>query len=176
MRAPSAAGLLRVVGLAGTATGCVLAVAALSSPWAVDGPERGVAPDESGWTFMAYGDLALVAVCALVVILAIALCVGPRSRRVSRSAGAGAIALLLAALGGVAVMWWLTGLDASTLVDEDDVRRFDPGPGFSQAATGLLVAITGTVVLLAGRWETRTRRALAREAPPAEPTWLSAPP
>ena len=172
MRAPSAAALLRIAGLAGTTTGCVLAVASLSSPWAVDGPRAGRAGDRSGWAYMAYGDLLLVAVCALVVILAVALCVGPRSRRVSRTAGAAAVALLLAALAGVALLWWLTGLDVSLLVDDAEVRRFDPGPGFERAATGLLVAVAGTVVLLAGRWEARTSRAHRREAA-GEPSWLT---
>ena len=164
MRAPSVAALLRTAGLAGTVTGCVLAVASLSSQWAVDGPRAGRAPAETGWAYLTYGDLLLVAACALVVVLAVALCVGPRSRKVSRTAGAAALSLLLLALAGVALLWWMTGLDVSLFVSDDEVRKFNAGPGFERATTGLLIAVTGTVVLLAGRWEARSRRALRREA------------
>jgi hypothetical protein len=175
MRAPSVAALLRTAGLIGTATGCVMAVASLSSPWAVDGPSAGHAADESGWQFLAYGDVGLVAACVFVMVLAVALCVGPRSRRVSRTAGSAAMALLLLALGGVALLWWLTGLDVSLFADDASARRFDPGPGFDHAAVGLLVAIVGVLVLLAGRWEARPRGARRPDAVagPAEPSWLT---
>jgi hypothetical protein len=171
MRAPSAAAVIRIAGLGGTFTGCAMAVASLSSRWVVDGPRSGRAAPETGWQFLAYGDLLLVGVCALVLVLALALCVGPRSRRVSRRAGGTAMALLLAALAGVALLWWLTGLDVSLLRSDDGVRQYDPGPGFEHAATGLVVAITGMMVLLAGRWEARPGRAAADAA--SEPSWLT---
>jgi hypothetical protein len=66
----------------------------------------------------------------------------------------------------------VTGLDVSLFVSDDEVRKFNAGPGFERAVTGLLVAVTGTVVLLAGRWEARSRRALRREAT-AGPSRLS---
>jgi hypothetical protein len=172
MRAPSVALLLRGAGLAGTAAGCVLVVASLSSTWAVDGPRAGRALDQTGWTYLGAGGFALAGACALVGILALALCVGPRSRRVSRTAGSAAVSLLLVALGVVAALWWLTGLDVSVLADDGDVRKLDPGPGFGRAVTGLLVAVVGLVVLLAGRWEARPRRA-RRAQGPREPSWLS---
>jgi hypothetical protein len=177
MRAPSVAGLLRVAGLAGTLTGCVLAVAALSAKWAVDGPGEGHAPEQNGWHYLDAGAALLTAGCALVVILAVALAVGPRSRRVSRTAGSGAVALLLAAVAGVALLWWLNSLDVSFFTDDDQAVRYDPGPGFQHAIIGLLVAVVGTWVLLAGRWEARPRsRSRRRGAPPpgsGEPSWLA---
>jgi hypothetical protein len=177
MRAPSVAGLLRVAGLAGTLAGCVLAVASLSATWAVDGPGAGHAPDQNGWQFLSYGDTALTGACVLVAILAVALAVGPRSRRVSRTAGGAAVALLLCAVGAVALLWWLSSLDVSFFVDDDQAMRYDPGPGFQHAVTGLLVAVVGTWVLLAGRWEARPRsRSRRRGAPPpapGEPSWLA---
>jgi hypothetical protein len=175
MRAPSVAGVLRVAGLAGTLAGCVLAVAALSAKWAVDGPGEGHAPEQTGWHFLDAGAPLLVAACGLVVILAVALAVGPRSRKVSRTAGGAAVGLLLAALGAVALLWWLNSLDVSLFTDDDQAMRYDPGPGFQHAITGLLVAIIGTWVLLAGRWEARPR-ARRRGAPPppsGEPSWLA---
>jgi hypothetical protein len=163
MRVPTVAGLLRVMGLGATTVGCVMAVASLSQKWAVDGPREGHEAAETGWQHMAYGDLLLVAVCALVVVLAAALCVGPRSRRVTRLAGGASLSLLVAALAGVALLYWMSGLDVSFFGADDAVRRFDAGPGYAAAATGLVVALLGMLVLLAGRWEARTRKALRRE-------------
>jgi hypothetical protein len=177
MRAPSVAGLLRGTGLAGTLTGCALAVVALSAEWAVDGPGEGHAPEQTGWQFLDYSAPLLTAACVLVAILAIALAVGPRSRRVSRTAGGAAVGLLLAALGGVALLWWLNSLDVSFFTDDDQAMRYDPGPGFEHAITGLLVAVVSTWVLLAGRWEARPRsRSRHGGAPPpasGEPSWLA---
>ena len=50
-----------------------MAVASLSDNWAVDGPREGTEAAQSGWQHMAYGDLVLTAVCALVLLLAGAL-------------------------------------------------------------------------------------------------------
>ena len=174
MRAPSVAGVLRVAGLVGTLTGCVLAVAALSAKWAIDGPGEGHAPEQTGWHFLDAGAPLLVAGCLMVAILAVALAVGPRSRKVSRTAGGAAVGLRLAALGAVALLWWLNSLDVSLFTDEDQAMRYDPGPGFEHAITGLLVAMIGTWVLLAGRWEARPRSRSRRGAPPpasGEPSW-----
>ena len=88
---------------------------------------------------------------------------GPRSRRTTRLAGGAALSLLLAALAGVVAGYWLSGLDVSFFGD-DAVRQYDAGPGYTAAATGLVVALFGLLVLLAGRWEARTRGALKREA------------
>ena len=182
VRVPRVAGVLRVVGLAGTVAGCVMAVASLSRTWAIDGPREGHAASQSGWQALGYGDLALVGACALVVILATALCVGPRSRKTSRTAGGLALFVLLAALAGVGVAYWLSGLDFSFFSD-DPVREYDAGPGYGAAATGLGIAVLGLLILLAGRWEARTRKALRREAaaaaaalppdPEPEPSWLA---
>jgi hypothetical protein len=163
-RAPAFAGILRVAGLAGTLAGGLLTVAALSKTWATDGPRAGFATRLDGWAYLAWGDLALLAVVLLVALLAGALTVGPRSRKVSRTAGGGAAFLLLAALAGVGLGYWLMGLDFSFFSSSDDLRRYDPGPGFGDAAVGLGVALLGLMVLLAGRWEARTRAALRREA------------
>jgi hypothetical protein len=173
MRAPSVAAVLRTAGLAGTVTGCAMAVAALSSPWAIDGPRTGREPEQSGWTYLSDAGLLYVAGLGLVVVLAIALCVGPRSRRVSRAAGSAAVTMLILALAAVALLWWLIGLDVGVLNGDDGVRQFSAGAGFERAIVGLLVALTGLVVLLAGRWEARSRRALRRQEPPREPSWLS---
>jgi hypothetical protein len=161
-RLPTVAGGLRVLGLAGTAAGCVATIASLSRDWAVDGPREGHASAETGWQWLTYGDLLLVAASVLVLILATALCVGPRSRRVSRTAGTAAVAVLLLALAAIGVLYWLTGLDVSFFSD-DSVRQYDPGPGFGAAVTGLGIALLGVLVLLAGRWDARTRRAIRRE-------------
>jgi hypothetical protein len=169
-RLPSPAGVLRVAGLGATLTGCVLTIAALSKTWAVDGPREGFAPRLDGWAYLAWGDLALLGVAIFVALLAVALCVGPRSRRVSRTAGGGAALLLLAALAGVGLGSWLMGLDVSFLSSSDDLRKYDAGPGFGAAAVGLGVALLGLMVLLAGRWEARTRAALRREAAGPAPT------
>jgi hypothetical protein len=163
-RAPSVAGVLRVVGLGGTLVGCVLTIASLSKTWATDGPREGFAPRLDGWSYLAWGDLALLGVTAFVALLAVALCVGPRSRKVSRTAGGGAAFLLLVALAGLGLGYWLMGLDFSFFSSSDDLRRYDAGPGFGDAALGLGVALLGLMVLLAGRWEARTRAALRREA------------
>ncbi|HEY6763021.1 MAG TPA: hypothetical protein VI318_26200, partial [Baekduia sp.] len=163
-RVPSVGGLLRVVGLAGTLAGCLLTVASLSKTWAVDGPREGVAAPETGWQHIAYGDVILLAACVFVAILATALCVGPPSRRVTRTAGGAALTLLVGALAAVAIMYWMAGLDFSFFDSSDELRRFDAGPGYQDAATGLAVASLGMLVLLAGRWEARTRKALRREA------------
>jgi hypothetical protein len=163
-RVPTVAGILRVAGLAGTLAGCVLTVAALSKTWAVDGPREGFAARLDGWAYLSWGDLALLAVALLVAILATALTVGPRSRKVSRTAGGGAAFLLLGALAGVGIGYWVMGLDFSFFSSSDDLRRYDAGPGFGDAAIGLGVALLGLMVLLAGRWEARTRAAIRREA------------
>jgi hypothetical protein len=175
MRAPSVAGMLRGAGLAGTLTGCALAVAALSARWTVDGPGEGHAPARTGWQFLDAGAALLAGICVLVAILAVALAVGPRSRRVSRTAGGALVGLLLAALGAVALLWWLNSLDVSLFGDEDQAMRYDPGPGFQHAVTALLVAIVSSWVLLAGRWETRPRSRRRGAPPPAagEPSWLA---
>jgi GNAT superfamily N-acetyltransferase len=173
-RAPSVAAVLRVVGLGGTLAGCVLTIAALSKTWAVDGPREGFASRLDGWAYLAWGDVALLGVALFVAVLAIALCVGPRSRKVSRTAGGGAALVLLAALAGLGIGYWLMGLDFSFFSSSDDLRRYDAGPGFGDAAVGLGVALLGLMVLLAGRWEARTRAALRRDAAaaaaPAAPT------
>lgn len=173
MRAPSVAGLLRVTGLAGTLVGCGIAVASLSETWAVETTADGTPVDRTGWEYLSYGDVAIVAGCALVAVLAVALCAGPRSRKVSRTAGGAAVGVLLLGLAGVGVVYWLTGLDLDVF-GADDAPSYDAASGFLRAAIGLGVAAVGVMVLLAGRWETRTRRALARDAPPAEPSWLTA--
>jgi hypothetical protein len=176
MRAPSVAGLLRVAGLAGTLAGCAMAVASLSAKWAVDGPGEGHAPEQSGWQFINYGAPLLLAACVLVAILAIALAAGPRSRKVSRVAGGAAVSVLVLAVGAVALLWWLNSLDVSFFNDDDTAMRYDPGPGFQHAITGLLVAVVGTWVLLAGRWEARPRSRSRHGAPPpasGEPSWLA---
>jgi hypothetical protein len=175
MRAPSVAGLLRVAGLAGTLTGCAMVVAALSAKWAVDGPGEGHAPEKTGWQFLDAGAPALLAGCGMVVILALALAAGPRSRRVSRTAGGAVVGLLLAALAAVSLLWWLNSLDVSLFTDENNAMRYDPGPGFQDAVTGLLVAMIGSWVLLAGRWEARprSRRRGAPPPTPGEPSWLA---
>src|SRR4051812_1427372 len=140
-RVPRVAGVLRVIGLGGTMVGCVLAVASLSKTWAVDGPREGVAAPRTGWSYLAYGDVALVGACVLAGILATALCVGPRSRRVSRSAGGGAVLLLLGALAGVGIGYWMMGLDFSFFSSSDALRTYDTGPGFGDAAIGLAIAV-----------------------------------
>lgn len=181
-RVPRVAWLLRVVGLAGTIVGCVMAVASLSKTWTVDGPRAGHAAAQSGWQGMAYGDWLLTGTCVLVGILATALCVGPRSRKTSRTAGGAALVLLLAALAGVGLAYWMMGLDLSvdlSLGDTgDEPNKYAAGPGFGAAATALGAAVLGMLVLLAGRWEARTRKALRREAaaaavpePEGEPSW-----
>jgi hypothetical protein len=169
MRAPSVAGLLRIAGLAATATGCVMAVASLSERWAVDGPRAGDAAPQTGWQHIGYGAPLLAAVCALVLVLATALCIGPRSRRVSRRAGGASVSLLAAALAAVGLSYWMSGLDFSFFGNGDALRHYDAGPGYAAAATGLAVALLGVMVLLAGRWEARTRKALRREAAALEP-------
>jgi hypothetical protein len=184
MRVPTVAGVLRVVGLAGTTAGCVMAVASLSRTWAVDGPREGHVAARSGWQALGFADLLLVGACALVVVLALALAVGPRSRKTSRTAGGLALFVLLAALAAVGVGYWLSGLDFSFFSD-DPTREYDTGPGYGAAATALGIAVLGLLVLLAGRWEARTRKALRREAaaaaavvppepePEPEPSWLA---
>jgi hypothetical protein len=180
MRVPTVAGVLRVVGLAGTLAGCVMTVASLSETWAEEDSNHGVLATRTGWDWLGVGDLLLIAVCALTGVLAIALCVGPRSRKVSRSAGGLGLTLLALSLVGVGVTYWLVDMDFAFWTS-DDADNFSAGPGYQSAAIGLGIAVAGLLVLLAGRWEARTRKALRREAaraaaPPvpqddAEPSW-----
>jgi hypothetical protein len=152
--------LLRGLGLAITLAGLIATIASLSQTWVRDSSGNGPA-EQSGW---AYGlvDAALVGGCVLVAILAIALCVGPRSRKVSRSAGAFAFTILGLALSGIGLTDWLVGLDFSFFVD-DDAHRYTAGPGFQAGGIGLGVAALGLMILLAGRWDARTRASLRRE-------------
>jgi hypothetical protein len=181
MRMPTVAGVLRFVGLAGTIAGCVMTVASLSETWAKQDSSHGVVATRTGWDWLGFGDLALLGVCALTVILAIALCVGPRSRKVSRSAGGLALTLVLVSLVGVGVTYWLVDMDFAFWTDSNDADNYSAGPGYQAAAIGLGVAVLGLLILLAGRWEARTRKALRREAAraaapslpqdDAEPSW-----
>jgi TRAP-type C4-dicarboxylate transport system permease small subunit len=101
--------LLRGLGLAITLAGLIATIASLSQTWVRDSSGNGPA-EQSGWAF-GLVDAALVGGCVLVAILAIALCVGPRSRKVSRSAGAFAFTILGLALAGIGLTDWLVGLD-----------------------------------------------------------------
>jgi uncharacterized membrane protein YidH (DUF202 family) len=154
--------LLRGTGLAITLGGLVVTIASLSQTWVKDSSGNGPAL-QSGWHALSFGDLAVVGGCLLVAILAIALTAGPRSRKVSRTAGGFALTILGVGLAGVAVVDWLVGLDFSFFSDSD-AHRYSAGPGFQAAEIGLGVAVFGLLVLLAGRWDARTRRALRREA------------
>jgi hypothetical protein len=154
--------LLRGTGLAITLGGLVAAVASLSKTWVKDGPARGVATPRSGWDWLGpWVGLLLVAV-VMTAILAIALTAGPRSRKVSRTAGGFALTILGLALAGVGVTDWMVGLDFSFFTDND--TNYIAGPGFQATAVGLGVAVFGLLILLAGRWDARTRASLKREA------------
>ncbi|WCB95441.1 hypothetical protein DSM104299_04185 [Baekduia alba] len=184
MRVPSLAGVFRFVGLAVTLAGCVLVVASLSETWAEQDSSRDVVATRTGWDWLGIGDVLLLGVCALTAVLAVALCVGPRSRKVSRSAGGLALTLLVLALVGVGVTYWLVDMDFAFWIDSDDADNYSAGPGYQAAAVGLGIAVLGLLILLAGRWEARTRKALRREAAAAavgaaadpgepEPSWAA---
>jgi hypothetical protein len=165
--------LLRGLGLAIALGGLVATVASLSQTWVKDGPARGVATPRTGWDWLGpWVGLLLVAV-VLTAILAVALTAGPRSRKVSRTAGGFALTILGLALAGVGVTDWMLSLDFSFFTDND--TNYIAGSGFQAAAIGLGVAVFGVLILLAGRWDARTRAALRREArnasrpPAAEP-------
>lgn len=156
--------LLRGLGLAITLAGLVVAVASLSRTWATDGfVKDGDLVARSGWDYLGAGGAALVAVCLFVAVIAIALTFGPRSRKVSRSAGALALTPLLLALAAVGIVDWMSGLDFSFFTDSDDVHHYVVKSGFEIAAIGLGVATFGVLILLAGRWDARTRASLRRE-------------
>jgi hypothetical protein len=153
MKAVNLSAILRIVGCLATIVGCVWAIRALWSVWAVDGPGEGRAPDETGWQWMTYGDVALCASCALAAGLVAALGVGTGSPRAMRGAGVAALFLLTGTLAGVAYVWWVMGLDNDVLGLASDAgrnRAHDRGPGAGEAATGLVIAMSGVVVALAG--------------------------
>jgi hypothetical protein len=153
--------LLRGVGLTVTLAGLIAAVESLSQTWVKDSSGNGPAV-QNGWDALRYGDLAMVGGCVLVALLAVALCVGPRSRKVSRTAGGFALTLLALGLAGVGVVDWLLGLDFSFFSDSD-AHNYTAGAGFQSAAIALGVAALGLLILLAGRWDARTRASLRRE-------------
>jgi hypothetical protein len=153
--------LLRGLGLAITLAGLVVAVASLSRTWVRDGPSRGVATPRTGWDWLGPWAALLLAAVVLTAILAIALTAGPRSRKVSRTAGGFALTILALALAAVGVVDWMVGLDFSFFTDSD--TNYIVGPGFQVAAIGLGVAVFGLLVLLAGRWDARTRASLRRD-------------
>ena len=64
---------------------------------------------------------------------------------------------------GVGVTDWMVGLDFSFFTD-NDANNYTAGPGFQAAAVGLGIAVLGLLILLAGRWDARTRGSLKREA------------
>lgn len=153
--------LLRGLGLTVTLAGLVVTVASLSRTWVKDGPSRGVEVPRTGWDWLGPWVALLLAAVVLTAILAIALCAGPRSRKVSRTAGGFALTVLALALAGVGVVDWMVGLDFSFFTDND--TNYVVGPGFQEAGIGLGVAVLGMLVLLAGRWDARTRASLKRE-------------
>ncbi|WP_027006104.1 hypothetical protein [Conexibacter woesei] len=153
--------LLRGLGLAITLGGLVVAVASLSRTWVKDGPSRGVEVPRTGWDWLGPWAALLLAAVVLTAILAIALTAGPRSRKVSRTAGGFALTILALAIAAVGVVDWMVGLDFSFFTDND--TNYIVGPGFQAAAIGLGVAVFGLLVLLAGRWDARTRASLKRE-------------
>jgi hypothetical protein len=153
--------LLRGLGLAITLAGLVCAVASLSQTWVKDSSGNGPRV-QTGWEALSYGDAGMIAGCLLVAILAIALCVGPRSRKVSRTAGGFALTILALGLAAVGVVDWLLGLDFSFFSDAD-AHTYTAGAGFQNAAIGLGLAVFGMLILLAGRWDARTRASLRRE-------------
>jgi hypothetical protein len=156
--------LLRGLGLAITLGGLIVTVASLSREWATDGfAKDGDLVSRSGWQYLGAGGAALVAVCVFVAIIAIALTVGPRSRKVSRSAGALALVPLALTLATVGVLDWMSGLDFSFFTDNSDAHHYVVKSGFEIAAIGLGVATFGVLVLLAGRWDARTRASYRRD-------------
>lgn len=155
--------LLRGLGLAVTLAGLIVTVASLSRTWVKDGPSRGVETPRTGWDWLGPWVGLLLAVVVLTGILAIALTAGPRSRKVSRTAGGFALTILALALVGVGVTDWMVGLDFSFFTD--NATNYVVGPGFQAAAIGLGVAVLGMLILLAGRWDARTRASLRRLGP-----------
>jgi hypothetical protein len=156
--------LLRGLGLAIALAGLIVTIASLSRTWATDGfAKEGNLVARSGWDYLGAGGAALVAVCLFVAVIAVALTFGPRSRKVSRSAGALALTPLVLGLATIGVLDWLSGLDFSFFTDSDDVHHYVVKSGFEVAAIGMAVAILGVLILLAGRWDARTRASLKRE-------------
>jgi hypothetical protein len=169
MKAVNLSALLRIVGCLAALVGCVWAIRALWSVWAVDGPGPGRVPEQDGWEWMTYGDVALCAACGLAAGLVAALSVGTGSPRAMRGAGVAALLLLAGTLAGVAYVWWVMGLDNDVLglaSDAGRTRAHDRGPGAGEAATGLVIAMSGVVVALAG--SSRRRHQPVRRRAPAE--------
>jgi hypothetical protein len=157
--------LLRGLGLTITLAGLVVTVASLSRTWATDGfAKDGDLTTHTGWDYLGLGAAALVVCCVFVAVIAVALTAGPRSRKVSRTAGALALTPLALALAAIGVLDWMSGLDFSFFTDSDDVHHYVVKSGFEIAAIGLGVAVLGTLILLAGRWDARTRASLRRQA------------
>ncbi len=123
--------------------GCAIAVGSLWAPWAVpNGWDEGVVPAESGWAWMAYGDVLLVVTAVIVVAAVVSICRAPARHGVAL--GIGSVVLLACAIFGALVVAALTTV---TFADFDTVD-YDVGRGPVYAVAGLLVAVVGVVIAM----------------------------
>lgn len=123
-------------------SGCGVALASLWRPWAVGVADFGEVPRESGWAWMAYGDVLLVVTCAIVLAVALEICARPR--RHATGLGIAAVLLVVCAMLGTLVVAALT---AATSSDFGTVE-YRAGQGPVVALTGLAMAAAGIVVAM----------------------------
>lgn len=97
---------------------------------------------QSGWAWMAYGDILMVVTAAVVIAAVVSICRAPASHGVAL--GIGSVVLLACAAFGALVVAALTSM---AFADFDTVD-FDVGRGPTYAVAGLLIAAVGVVIAM----------------------------
>jgi hypothetical protein len=121
--------------------GAAVLLRSLWTTWAVDGPRLGRNEPQSGWEWMAFGDVLLTLVAVLAVVVAVTVPLR-RARRGAVLAAACTLAILaVLAMGGVGIVYELTELGAFF-----ELPEYQAGRGPQLAGWALVTTVAGALV------------------------------